>query len=160
MKQNNKELTACICRHLHQSTISLGDEINLVLNFKRFNSLYFVIQSNCIVYQMYYSPKIFAQPLRNFIWILFQLNIMDQFTEDESSLFSDEGLLFGFEDSWDCDGCPPPVFNLPPPPRPPWLEDLDDCGSTEASLSEMLAQLETCDNTIIRDSHTLFEDKA
>ena len=83
---------------------------------------------------------------------------MDQFTDDESSLFSDEGLLFGSEESWNCDGCPPPVFNLPPPPRPPWLEDLDDCGSNEASLSEMLGQLETCDNTIIRDSHTLFED--
>jgi hypothetical protein len=35
---------------------------------------------------------------------------------------------------------------------------LDDCGSKEGSVSEMLAQLETCDNTVIRDSHTLFED--
>jgi hypothetical protein len=93
-----------------------------------------------------------------FILLLFQLNIMDQLFEEDSSLFSDQSLLFGNEDSWNCEGCPPPVFNLPPPPRPPWLEDLDDCGSKEGSVSEMLAQLETCDNTVIRDSHTLFED--
>ena len=23
--------------------------------------------------------------------------------------------------------CGPPVFDLPPPPRPPWLEDIDKC---------------------------------
>ena len=33
----------------------------------------------------------------------------------------DDGLLFR---NWDCPGCPPPIFDLPPPPRPPWLDDL------------------------------------
>ena len=83
---------------------------------------------------------------------------MDQISEEES-FFADQSLLFGNEDLWNCDGCPPPVFDLPPPPRPPWLEDLDDCGSkADSSLSEMLSQVETCDNTIIRDSQTLFDD--
>lgn len=76
----------------------------------------------------------------------------------EERIFSDQDLLFGSDEAWNCDGCPPPAFHLPPPPRPPWLEDLDDCGSTEASLSELLSRVESCDNTIIRDSHTLFED--
>ena len=34
-------------------------------------------------------------------------------------------------DLWDLeqcsDLCAPPVFDLPPPPRPPWLEDVVDC---------------------------------
>jgi hypothetical protein len=82
---------------------------------------------------------------------------MDQFFDDDS-LFADEDLLFAGDAAWNCDGCPPPVFNLPPPPRPPWLEDPDDCGSKDPSLSAMLSQLESCDNPLIRDSHTLFED--
>lgn len=32
-----------------------------------------------------------------------------------------------FYSSWDCDGCPPPYFDLPPPPRPDFLEDSDYC---------------------------------
>ncbi len=50
------------------------------------------------------------------------------------------------------DGCsfaadPPPVFDLPPPPRPPWLDELDDCDAKEA-----VAVLESCDNTLIVDA--------
>ena len=55
---------------------------------------------------------------------------MDDLFANDERIFSDEDLLLGNADeAWNCDGCPPPVFNLPPPPRPPWLEDLDDCGS-------------------------------
>lgn len=25
------------------------------------------------------------------------------------------------------DFCAPPLFDLPPPPRPPWLDDIDNC---------------------------------
>ena len=36
-----------------------------------------------------------------------------------------------FDLLWDVsqcsDLCAPPVFDLPPPPRPPWLEDVVDC---------------------------------
>lgn len=39
----------------------------------------------------------------------------------------------------DCPGPPPPVFKLPPPPRPPFLHELADC--SEAPLLD----LETCD---------------
>ena len=35
-----------------------------------------------------------------------------------------------FYSSWDCDGCPPPYFDLPPPPRPDFLEDADYCSSS------------------------------
>lgn len=45
-----------------------------------------------------------------------------------SELAEDEGgggsLLFGGH--WDCPGCPPPTFDLPPPPRPPFLDE-DSC---------------------------------
>jgi hypothetical protein len=80
-------------------------------------------------------------------------------SELEDNLFPDESLL------WDCDGCAPPTFNLPPPPRPPWLEDLDGCGGQqqemmdqEMTLSEWLAKMEACDSTVIRDQQSYFED--
>ncbi|TRY61982.1 hypothetical protein TCAL_10719 [Tigriopus californicus] len=66
----------------------------------------------------------------------------------------DSGLLSS-SSRWDCDGCAPPTFNLPPPPRPPWLEDFENCNESP-SQSELIAQLETCDNTIILNSP--FED--
>jgi len=42
-----------------------------------------------------------------------------------------EDLLLDLELFMQCDMevCPPPIFDLPPPPRPPWLEDLDDCST-------------------------------
>lgn len=79
---------------------------------------------------------------------------------DEDNIFADESLLL---EAWDCDGCAPPAFHLPPPPRPPWLEDLDDCQQGESNsnpyqLDDWLSQMETCDNTIILDSQSYFED--
>ena len=58
----------------------------------------------------------------------------------------------GFADSpWDCDGCPPPFFELPPPPRPPFMDDGDFCeessGLPGTSLSSGLpSPYESCDN--------------
>ena len=46
------------------------------------------------------------------------------------------------------EGAPPP-FSLPPPPRPPWLEE-ETC--TESS------PIETCDNIIIIDSQVHLEE--
>ena len=38
--------------------------------------------------------------------------------------------LYDLDDYAHCeDLCGPPLFDLPPPPRPPWLEDLDDCST-------------------------------
>ncbi len=123
-----------------------------------------------------------------------------------SDEYPDESLLF-------CDGCAPPIFDIPPPPRPPWLEDLDDCNDNRyilnfvkaeatiwnwfslfncdiwyklrsqvscskgghyaiclhfclftffrgehQSLSAWLDSMETCDNTIILDPTSYFED--
>ncbi|XP_040582001.1 uncharacterized protein [Lepeophtheirus salmonis] len=53
-----------------------------------------------------------------------------------------------FPIEWDCDGCPPPEFMLPPPPKPHWLaDDSQDCRSTSD-----LVLLETCDNMVIIDA--------
>ena len=76
----------------------------------------------------------------------------------DDNLFSDQSLL------WDCDGCAPPNFNIPPPPRPPWMENLDHCAENQESsnnqetLAQWLSQLQTCDNTLIRDPPSVFED--
>ena len=69
----------------------------------------------------------------------------------DSATFPDEDLLltFGHDSRWDCDGCPPPSFNLPPPPRPPWLEDVEDCDETSPGIA--LDQLESCSNHILVD---------
>ena len=68
------------------------------------------------------------------------------------------------------DGCsyaydPPPSFDLPPPPRPPWLEEVENCdedleGAPEGSGLERLTihQLETCENTLILDANGSFEN--
>lgn len=55
----------------------------------------------------------------------------------------------------DCPGPPPPVFHLPPPPRPPFLHELADC--SEAPLLD----LETCDAMPVSPTFTtihLFHD--
>lgn len=72
----------------------------------------------------------------------------------QENLFADDSLL------WDCDGCAPPTFNIPPPPRPPWMEEVEDCQAhnEEESLSDWLSQMQTCDSTLIRDSQSYFED--
>ena len=46
--------------------------------------------------------------------------------------------------------CPPPLFELPPPPRPPWLEDLPSCQERTTS--------ESCDNILIIDSQVHLEE--
>ena len=61
---------------------------------------------------------------------------------------------------WDCDGCPPPFFNLPPPPRPPFLEDVTLPGHAAAASEEERAEFclrnsnpyDTCDNPLIVDT--------
>ena len=62
--------------------------------------------------------------------------------------------LFSLDSAWsealylelDCDdpsSCPPPLWALPPPPRPPWLsEDSCDSGS----------EFESCENILILDT--------
>lgn len=46
--------------------------------------------------------------------------------------------------------CPPSIFELPPPPRPPWLEDLQTCQERTTS--------ESCDNILIIDSQVHLEE--
>ena len=46
--------------------------------------------------------------------------------------------------------CPPPIFELPPPPRPPWLEDLENCQERTNS--------DSCDNILIIDSQVHLEE--
>ena len=60
---------------------------------------------------------------------------------------------------------PPPSFDLPPPPRPPWLEDLENCedggegfGGKIQSSSFAAHQLETCENTVILDAMMTGDD--
>ena len=43
-----------------------------------------------------------------------------------------------------CADCPPPRFQLPPPPRPPHLGDQEAC-------SLLVPSIDTCDNILIRD---------
>ena len=47
-----------------------------------------------------------------------------------------------------CDGCPPPFFDLPPPPRPPWLEPLEDCDDSPLSTFEHLSAADKCDANV------------
>lgn len=56
---------------------------------------------------------------------------------------------------FDCHGrdCLPPLFTLPPPPRPPWMEETkESCSDLEVSA------FESCDNIIIIDSHIQLEE--
>lgn len=68
----------------------------------------------------------------------------------EETTDDDTGFLGGQQ--WDCDGCPPPFFDLPPPPRPPFMEDPDYCASTTATGG---SPYDSCDNPLIVDSHGL-----
>lgn len=76
----------------------------------------------------------------------------------------------GFEDEafygrewWDCDGCPPPYFDLPPPPKPPFLdetpcEEVVDAVDGSAVLRPVSSPYEVCDNPVIIDSRLHFEN--
>ena len=68
--------------------------------------------------------------------------------DDGSESDADAGL---FGARWDCDGCPPPFFDLPPPPRPPFLDNPDYCNNPENSDSPR-SPYDSCDNPIIIDS--------
>ena len=96
--------------------------------------------------------------------------------EDDSlyeSLFPDEHMLFSnnlHPYNWDCADCPPPEFHLPPPPRPPWMEELDDCDHDEGAggsggqtrLADLLQHSSTCDSNLqlvsVNDTHSYLED--
>ena len=44
-------------------------------------------------------------------------------SNDASGDGGDGATAVSFADAaWDCDGCPPPFFELPPPPRPPFMD--------------------------------------
>lgn len=44
---------------------------------------------------------------------------------------------YDFECDNECDGPGPPIFNLPPPPRPDFLQELDKCSENALSDLEM-----------------------
>ena len=78
-------------------------------------------------------------------------------SNNDSDDASGEGGDVNFADSpWDCDGCPPPFFELPPPPRPPFMGDGDFCESLAgnskvgaSSSSSSSSPYESCDNPLI-----------
>ncbi len=41
--------------------------------------------------------------------------------------------LLGGDRGWDCDGCPPPYFDLPPPPRPDFMDDAGELTKLDTS---------------------------
>lgn len=45
-----------------------------------------------------------------------------------------------FDDDVQCDECsgpgPPPKFLIPPPPRPPFMQELTKCGAEDALLMD------------------------
>lgn len=53
----------------------------------------------------------------------------------------------------DCGPGPPPIFNLPPPPRPDFLQDLDKCSENSLSDYEMCEAIPVSD-----DSSLLFDN--
>ena len=76
---------------------------------------------------------------------------------DDASGEGGGGGALDFADSpWDCDGCPPPFFELPPPPRPPFM-DGDFCEGSSGSPSSGISKIgatstspyESCDNPLI-----------
>ena len=94
-----------------------------------------------------------------------------------------DGGLFGDDDSelhrlfsdsldpanWDCAGCPPPEFHLPPPPRPPWMQELDECAQDSSAgaqehqqprLAQLLQDSSTCDSNLhlVSTNSSSFED--
>ena len=87
--------------------------------------------------------------LAKLILVLFQV-LMDE-TDDENfdSFFRDAPWQ-----EFECDisqDCPPPLFDLPPPPRPPWLQDdSDSCDS--------VSPYESCENIVIIDSGVRLEE--
>jgi len=71
-------------------------------------------------------------------------------TEDMLDLDFWSEALYLQTDCNDLD-CPPPLFDLPPPPRPPWLDPEDE------SCSES-SEYESCENIVIIDSQAHLEE--
>ena len=70
-------------------------------------------------------------------------------TEDDNfeSFFADAPFL-----DFDCDdssSCPPPLWSLPPPPRPPWLSEPEP---GQDSCSDSGSEFESCENILILDT--------
>ena len=63
--------------------------------------------------------------------------------ENFASFFQDAPYIQFECDTEDLAPCSP-LFSLPPPPRPPWLEDPETCQESSAE--------ESCDNILIIDS--------
>ena len=76
--------------------------------------------------------------------------IMEQTNDDNFDSFIQDSAYNYLEYQCINEDCPPPIFELPPPPRPPWLEDLQTC--QERSTSE------SCDNILIIDSQVHLEE--
>ena len=88
----------------------------------------------------------------------------------EGDAGSSEAATVFADSPWDCDGCPPPFFELPPPPRPPFMDDGDFCEESSglpagSSLSSGLpssisSPYESCDNPslIVVDSGLRLEN--
>ena len=50
----------------------------------------------------------------------------------------------------DCGPGPPPIFNLPPPPRPDFLHELDKCSENSLSDYEMCEAIPVSQKNIIQ----------
>ena len=75
---------------------------------------------------------------------------MDAEDEDWDAFFADAPYLEPGCDGFDC---PPPVFSLPPPPRPPWLASPPSCQETGDVHSQ-----DSCDNILIIDNQVQLEE--
>ena len=74
---------------------------------------------------------------------LFQLHMEETEDDNFESFFAD--APFPDHDCDDEGDCPPPLWDLPPPPRPPWLSDSDSC-------VESGSEFESCENILILDT--------
>lgn len=59
----------------------------------------------------------------------------------------------------DCGPGPPPIFNLPPPPRPDFLSDLDKCSENSLSYLEMCEAIPVSWNTLMHFKFALMHSK-
>jgi len=71
------------------------------------------------------------------------------FSDSVFDLSSFDSLLLGMDECDDELFCGPPIFDLPPPPRPPWLDDLEG-GCLDSAVA--------CDNTPIVSTINNFQD--
>ena len=94
----------------------------------------------------------FGEYLLEIKFLHFQLHMEETDDENWESFFYDAPEYFpDFHCDSDSDDCPPPFFDLPPPPRPPWL-DPEDESCLESS------EYESCENIVIIDSQAHLEE--